>query len=335
MTSHLSLELSSTHDIKVTLTGHGNLDFLDKPDDEFAADLTAEIVGKGIPETFPRKDLLMEPAAWIRINGGYSAVLSLRDPQPLCKYPQNINQLRAWLPQEMSEKYPQQRNDAFLALGKLCFQYYRDEQYMREHARVPSSIDLRSLFSIIKDMVHGLASKEAADPLQQQHLETLLTEYQQTGEFSGDCKAASTFTCGLLKHLGIPARRISGRILYEMSTLDIEAKLQEISERIEKIESHHAPEMMLAYPKRKKAEYQQMLAQPQAMEAYQGGEGHVWTEAYLPTINGKGRWFPVDPAMGFSCDYPQYKLQKVCYHVSLLLPSFSEPQDFNIRVDVL
>ncbi len=41
----------------------------------------------------------------------------------------------------------------------------------------------------------------------------LLKEFLETGQVTGDCKAVSTFSCGLLNLVGLPARRIAGIII--------------------------------------------------------------------------------------------------------------------------
>jgi len=47
--------------------------------------------------------------------------------------------------------------------------------------------------------------------------EELVQEYLSTGKISGDCKAVSTFTSGLLNALGLPARVIDGDIISQRS----------------------------------------------------------------------------------------------------------------------
>jgi hypothetical protein len=48
--------------------------------------------------------------------------------------------------------------------------------------------------------------------------EKIFEEYLSTGKFSGDCKAASTFTAGLLNGLGLAARVMDGDIIFGRST---------------------------------------------------------------------------------------------------------------------
>jgi len=82
-------------------------------------------------------------------------------------------------------------------------------------------------------------------------------EYKKTGKFSGDCKAISTFTAGIIESHGLKTRIVDGTI--------------------------HLGNPDIVNLKGKDIEIYQM--------------GHVWTEAYIPHDNERGFWVPVDPSL--------------------------------------
>ena len=130
-----------------------------------------------------------------------------------------------------------------------------------------------TLRSVFENVVRSKNGNDREDGFYE--FDELFDEYRRTGKVSGDCKAISTFTAGIIESLGLRARIIDGNIHFRH------------------------PEIVKAKGK--------------TFEVYQGG--HVWTEAFIPQDAERGYWVPVDPAFGAFLVFPnepdRYSLSRI------------------------
>jgi len=151
--------------------------------------------------------------------------------------------------------------------GNFTKKERNDEVVSHFLGRVHSDDPLDLLSRIFKKIRASNSGRPRADGYYD--FDELFEEYKEIGKISGDCKAVSTFTAGIIESLGLKARIVSGSIHSE--TLE------------------------------------QVVIGRQTYDSYQ--QQHQWAEVFIPQDNERGYWLLVDPAFGvfFFYTHEQYR----------------------------
>jgi hypothetical protein len=75
--------------------------------------------------------------------------------------------------------------------------------------RFVSDHNISKEFNDLEDFVNGISNGCSF-----LDLNNLINQYNEEGQFYGDCKAVSTFTAGMLQGIGLPARNLQGNVCY-------------------------------------------------------------------------------------------------------------------------
>lgn len=195
---------------------------------------------------------------------------------------------------------------------------------------------LKNIYDFVSHASSGECHDE--DDFHYNDLEYLLDEYLSTGKFSGDCKAISTFTLGLLQAMGLVSRRVTGRFLYIPSAEEmrkiLEEKLNKLYSRLEFLKENEGFEFM------RDRIIKRIEGIEQEIREFEYGHSetchkkllvHTWAEVYIPTEDGKGNWILIDPATGIFKNYPNKNIE---YHLLAELPRFTNPSVDKLKIRI-